>query len=105
MRFSTPFVASDERRCAEAHPTYLPSRGSPAGRPGLYELRVGDNHHHIVCRSCEAVVDVECAVGETPCLSAADNSGYVIDEAEVIFWGRCPECYTRTVREEMDGRV
>jgi Fur family transcriptional regulator, stress-responsive regulator len=83
----------------------LVRRIEPAGRPGLYELRVGDNHHHIVCRSCEAVVDVECAVGETPCLTAADNSGYVIDEAEVIFWGRCPECYTQTAREEMDGRV
>src|SRR5207244_10780440 len=63
-----------------------------AGRSGLYELRVGDNHHHIVCRTCHAIADVDCAVGETPCLTAADNSGYEIDEAEVIFWGRCPEC-------------
>ena len=70
----------------------LVRRIEPAGRPGLYELRVGDNHHHMVCRYCDAIADVACAVGETPCLSAADNSGYEIDEAEVIYWGRCPEC-------------
>ncbi len=64
----------------------------PAGRPGLYELRVGDNHHHVVCRRCGAIADVDCAVGEAPCLTAADDSGYEIDEAEVIFWGRCPKC-------------
>ena len=69
-------------------------RIEPAGRPGLYELRVGDNHHHIVCRTWHAIADVDCAVGETPCLTAADNSGYEIDEAEVIFWGRCPDCRT-----------
>jgi len=70
----------------------LVRRIEPAGRPGLYELRAGDNHHHIVCRTCHAIADVDCAVGETPCLTAADNSGYEIDEAEVIFWGRCPDC-------------
>ncbi len=70
----------------------LVRRIEPAGRPGLYELRVADNHHHIVCRYCDAIADVECAVGETPCLTAADNSGYEVDEAEVIYWGRCPEC-------------
>jgi Fe2+ or Zn2+ uptake regulation protein len=70
----------------------LVRRIEPAGRPWLYELRVGDNHHHIVCRTCHAIADVDCAIGETPCLTAADNSGYDIDEAEVIFWGRCPEC-------------
>jgi Fur family transcriptional regulator, stress-responsive regulator len=70
----------------------LVRRIEPAGRPGLYELRVGDNHHHIVCRTCDAIVDVDCVVGETPCLTAADNSGYEIDEAEVTFWGRCPDC-------------
>ena len=70
----------------------LVRRIEPAGRPGLYELRVGDNHHHIVCRTCHAIADVDCAVGETPCLTAANNSGYEIDEAEVIFWGRCPDC-------------
>jgi Fur family ferric uptake transcriptional regulator len=70
----------------------LVRRIEPAGRPGLYELRVGDNHHHIVCRTCDAIADVDCAVGETPCLTVAHNSGYEIDEAEVIFWGRCPDC-------------
>ncbi len=70
----------------------LVRRIEPAGRPGLYELRVGDNHHHIVCRSCEAIADVACAVGAAPCLTAADTSGYEIDEAEVIYWGRCPTC-------------
>lgn len=70
----------------------LVRRIEPAGRPWLYELRVGDNHHHIVCRTCDAIADVDCAVGQTPCLNAADNSGYEIDEAEVIFWGRCPDC-------------
>ena len=57
-----------------------------------YESRVGDNHHHIVCRSCGAVADVDCAVGETPCLAASEEHGYEIDEAEVIYWGRCPDC-------------
>ena len=70
----------------------LVRRIEPAGRPGLYELRVGDNHHHIVCRRCDAIADVDCAIGDTPCLTAADDSGYEIDEAEVIYWGRCPEC-------------
>ena len=70
----------------------LVRRIEPAGRPGLYELRVGDNHHHVVCRHCHAIADVACAVGDTPCLTADDDSGYEIDEAEVIYWGRCPEC-------------
>jgi Fur family ferric uptake transcriptional regulator len=70
----------------------LVRRIEPAGQPGLYELRVGDNHHHVICRVCGRTDDVDCAVGETPCLRAADDSGYEIDEAEIIFWGRCPEC-------------
>jgi Fur family ferric uptake transcriptional regulator len=74
----------------------LVRRIEPAGRPGLYELRVGDNHHHVVCRRCDAIADVDCAVGDTPCLTAADNWGYEIDEAEVIYWGRCPECIAAT---------
>jgi len=64
----------------------------PAGSPVRYEDRVGDNHHHLVCRTCGRMVDVDCAVGETPCLTAADNAGYEVDEAEVMYWGRCPEC-------------
>jgi Fur family ferric uptake transcriptional regulator len=67
-------------------------RIQPAGSPARYEDRVGDNHHHLICRVCGRMEDVDCAVGETPCLHAADDSGYVIDEAEVIFWGICPEC-------------
>ena len=67
-------------------------RIQPAGSPARYEDRVGDNHHHLVCRDCDRMVDVDCAVGETPCLTAVDASGYVIDEAEIIYWGRCPEC-------------
>src|SRR5207302_8329898 len=81
----------------------LVRRIEPAGRPGLYELRVGDNHHHIVCRRCDAIADVACAVGDTPCLTAADDSGYAIDEAEVIYWGRCPECVAAT-SVSSDGR-
>ena len=67
-------------------------RIQPAGSPALFENRVGDNHHHVICRSCGRTADVDCAVGETPCLTAADNSGYQIDEAEVIYWGKCPDC-------------
>lgn len=67
-------------------------RIQPAGSPARYEDRVGDNHHHLVCRTCGRLVDVDCATGATPCLTAADDSSYEIDEAEVIYWGRCPEC-------------
>ena len=67
-------------------------RIQPAGSPARYEDRVGDNHPHLICRECDRMVDVDCAVGEPPCLTAADDSGYEIDEAEVIYWGRCPEC-------------
>lgn len=67
-------------------------RIQPAGSPARYEDRVGDNHHHLICRGCNRMVDVDCAVGYTPCLTAADAAGYEIDEAEVIYWGRCPAC-------------
>ena len=67
-------------------------RIQPAGSPARYETRVDDNHHHLICRICGRLGDVDCAVGETPCLTAADDSGYEIDEAEVIYWGRCPDC-------------
>lgn len=67
-------------------------RIQPAGSPARYEDRVGDNHHHVICRICGRTADVDCAVGETPCLTAADDSGYRIDEAEVIYWGTCPDC-------------
>ena len=75
--------------------TGLVQRIQPRGSVARYEARVGDNHHHLVCRSCGDIVDVDCAVGETPCLTASDDAGYGIDEAEVIYWGRCPACSGR----------
>jgi Fur family ferric uptake transcriptional regulator len=71
-------------------------RIQPAGSSARYEDRVGDNHHHLICRTCSRMVDVDCAVGYTPCLTAADDSSYEIDEAEVIYWGRCPDCVAAT---------
>ena len=70
----------------------LVRRFQPAGSVARYEARVGDNHHHVVCRSCGAVSDVDCAVGEPPCLTASDDAGFTIDEAEVVYWGLCPSC-------------
>ena len=71
-------------------------RIQPAESPSRYEVRVGDNHHHLICRSCRRVVDVDCAAGYAPCLTAADDSGFEIDEAEVVYWGRCPQCVAAT---------
>ncbi|MGH3860993.1 Fur family transcriptional regulator [Actinokineospora sp.] len=71
-------------------------RIEPPGSVARYEARVGDNHHHVVCRSCGAIADVDCAVGDTPCLTASDDHGFAIDEAEVIYWGLCPGCSTTT---------
>lgn len=70
----------------------LVRRIEPAGSVARYESRVGDNHHHVVCRSCGAIADVDCAVGEAPCLTASTSNGFEIDEAEVIYWGHCPQC-------------
>jgi Fur family transcriptional regulator, stress-responsive regulator len=70
----------------------LARRIQPTGSVARYEARVGDNHHHLVCRSCGEITDVDCAVGHVPCLTASDDHGYVVDEAEVIFWGQCPTC-------------
>src|ERR687886_1690235 len=81
----------------------LVRRIQPAGSPARYEDRVGDNHHHLICRTCNRMVDVDCAVGDTPCLTAADESGYEIDEAEVIYWGRCPECLSATPVSSGEG--
>ncbi|MFD5269456.1 Fur family transcriptional regulator [Streptomyces sp. NPDC058335] len=67
-------------------------RIEPPGSPARFEGRVGDNHHHLVCRSCGTVADVDCAVGHAPCLTASDNRGFSVDEAEVIYWGQCPAC-------------
>jgi Fe2+ or Zn2+ uptake regulation protein len=96
----------------------LVRRFQPTGSVARYESRVGDNHHHVVCRSCGAIADVDCAVGTTPCLTASDGHGFMIDEAEVIYWGRCPECVAaaaassratshqkETARQEKSGRV
>jgi Fur family ferric uptake transcriptional regulator len=79
-------------------------RIQPAGSSARYEDRVDDNHHHLVCRDCNRMVDVDCAVGYTPCLTAADDAGYDIDEAEVVFWGRCSECVVLRPQENREGR-
>ena len=70
----------------------LVRRIEPAGSAARYETRTGDNHHHVVCRSCGATADVDCVVGATPCLVPADDAGFLVDEAEVVFWGACPAC-------------
>ncbi|WP_028642346.1 Fur family transcriptional regulator [Nocardioides sp. URHA0020] len=70
----------------------LVRRIQPSGSVARYESRVDDNHHHVVCRSCGAIADVDCAVGHTPCLTASDDHGFVVDEAEVVYWGTCPGC-------------
>ena len=77
-------------------------RIQPAGSPARYEDRVGDNHHHLICRTCNRMVDVDCAVGNAPCLTAAEDAGYEVDEAEVIYWGRCPACVA-TISVSSDG--
>ena len=69
----------------------------PAGSVPRYESRVGDNHHHVVCRTCGAIADVDCATGDTPCLTASNDHGFVIDEAEVVYWGLCPTCKTASI--------
>jgi Fur family ferric uptake transcriptional regulator len=74
----------------------LARRIEPAGSPALYERRAGDNHHHVVCRGCGAVADVDCAVGEAPCMDPSAAQGFVVDEAEVTFWGLCPVCQVTT---------
>jgi Fur family ferric uptake transcriptional regulator len=75
----------------------LVRRLAPAGSPARYEARVGDNHHHLVCRECGRVVDVDCATGSAPCLDPSDNAGFDVDEAEVTYWGRCPDCATQHI--------
>jgi Fur family transcriptional regulator, stress-responsive regulator len=85
----------------------LVRRIQPAGSVARYEARISDNHHHVVCRSCGAIADVDCAVGYTPCLVPANDSGFEVGEAEVIYWGRCPECqsFEHLTRQEKDQRV
>ena len=79
----------------------LARRIEPAGSPARYEARVGDNHHHIVCRGCGAIADVDCTVGERPCLSPSERHGFELDEAEVTFWGLCPDCQARRDTDEV----
>jgi Fur family ferric uptake transcriptional regulator len=86
---STQAVYDVLRACTEAS---IVRRIEPAGSSARYELRVRDNHHHAVCRACGAVADVDCAVGQVPCLDPSEHHGFVIDEAEVIYWGQCPDC-------------
>lgn len=83
----------------------LVRRIQPTGSPARYEGRVADNHHHLVCRGCGDVVDVDCAVGQVPCLTAADDQGYLIDEAEVCYWGRCPACQSESAPPAVANRV
>src|SRR5262245_20354554 len=78
-------------------------RIQPAGSPARFEDRVGDNHHHLICRTCGRMVDVDCAVGDAPCLTASDDNGYEIDEAEVVYWGRCPDCARK--KSSSSGRL
>jgi Fe2+ or Zn2+ uptake regulation protein len=77
------------RALTDAH---LLRRFQPSGSVARYELQGADNHHHVVCRGCGAIDDVECAVGEAPCLTASDDRGFAIDEAEIVYWGLCPDC-------------
>src|SRR3954469_22792286 len=81
----------------------LVRRIQPAGATARYESRVSDNHHHVVCRSCGAIADVDCAVGHTPCLTASDDHGFVVDEAEVVYWGTCPDCATELSDQRSAG--
>ncbi len=84
----------DNLRALEA--AGLVRRIQPSGHPGRYEARVGDNHHHLVCRRCGVTADVDCAVGAAPCLEPADQHGFVVEEAEVIFWGLCSQCHQQS---------
>ncbi|MDQ8044285.1 MAG: Fur family transcriptional regulator [Solirubrobacteraceae bacterium] len=79
------------------HGAGLVRRIQPEGSVARYELRVADNHHHVVCRACGAIADVDCSAGHAPCLTASDDHGFVIDEAEVIYWGTCPACLSRQI--------
>src|SRR6188508_2030429 len=79
-------------------------RIQPSGSPARFEDRVGDNHHHLICRACGRVVDVDCATGAAPCLTAIDDRGYEIDEAEVAYWGRCPDCIEGSGRSSVTKR-
>lgn len=80
----------------------LVRRIAPAGSPARFEARVGDNHHHVVCRNCGDIADVDCAIGAAPCLHASNSHGFSIDEAEVIYWGSCPDCTAKRLLQEQE---
>ncbi|MGA7205109.1 MAG: Fur family transcriptional regulator [Specibacter sp.] len=82
----------------------LVRRIEPSGSPARFETRVGDNHHHVICRSCGDIADVDCAVGGAPCLHASNDHGFIIDEAEVIYWGTCPDCTAKKTLETQSTR-
>jgi Fe2+ or Zn2+ uptake regulation protein len=88
-KVSTQAVYDVLAACADVG---LVRRIEPAGSPARFETRTGDNHHHLVCRSCGLTTDVDCAIGARPCLAPSDDAGYLLDEAEVVFWGLCPSC-------------
>jgi Fe2+ or Zn2+ uptake regulation protein len=90
-RVSTQAVYDVLAACADAG---LVRRIEPAGSAARFETRTGDDHHHLVCRSCGRTTDVDCAIGQRPCLTPSDDAGYLLDEAEVVFWGLCPDCRT-----------
>jgi Fe2+ or Zn2+ uptake regulation protein len=92
---STQAVYDVLRALAEAD---LIRRIEPAGSPARFEARVGDNHHHVVCRGCGEIADIDCATGAAPCLEASNTNGFIIDEAEVTYWGVCPACQQKTSR-------
>ena len=83
----------------------LVRRIQPAGSPARFEVRVGDNHHHVVCRACGATADVDCAVGAAPCLEPSQTHGFLLDEAEVTYWGLCPACRRRADHHDREGRA
>jgi Fur family ferric uptake transcriptional regulator len=85
--------------CEALHRAGLARRIEPAGSPARFESRIGDNHHHLVCRACGVAVDVDCAIGETGCLDPSDPQGFVIEEAEVTYWGLCPSCQNEPALE------
>ena len=88
-KVSTQAVYDVLKACVSAG---LVRRIEPAGSAALFETRIGDNHHHLVCRRCGAVTDVDCTVGHAPCPEPSHTAGFVVDEAEIVFWGLCPEC-------------
>ena len=91
------------RRARRADPRWLPPQDRTGRQPARYETRVDDNHHHLVCRSCGAISDVDCVIGDPPCVTPTDAGGFLVDEAEVTFWGLCPDCQTSPTHQEKES--